>query len=76
MESIQPVPIARICWLRSSPGTLAAAQERERGTEEAMCLWLGTSIAGNRFNRKRAEGAGVGLKFQVGSETKRKTKRA
>jgi len=76
MESIQPVPIARICWLRSSPGTLAAAQERERGTEEAMCLWLGTSIAGNRFNRERAKGAGVGLEIQVGCERKKKEKEA
>jgi len=40
-----------------------------------MCLWLGTSIAGNRFNRERAKGAGIGLEIQVGCERKRKRKR-
>jgi len=32
-------------------------------------------IAGNRFNRERAKGAGIGLEIQVGCERKRKGKR-
>ena len=79
MESIQPVPIARICWLRSSPGTLVAAQERERRERERNgrgdVKEIQLCIAGNRFNRERAKGAGIGLEIQVGCERKRKGKR-